>query len=177
MVKIDEHDIGKSKIQILTDLIYESTGLRFPESKIKYGKPEELDTRPDLWDDPNTFIPVKIDVTYDDRFTLSDGFMYRRHGIAYYLNKYNVKVNALQAGMRVHEIVEQQINYQIPFPLDTEDFQDYVITDTTVTSLKIKARSDSLLWHGVSSVPISSVAYSPLYTNLHLSGFREYIPS
>ena len=60
MVVIDEHDIGKTNIQILMDLIYEFQGIKIPEEHIRYGKPMPLDARPEIMDDPNTFIPCHI---------------------------------------------------------------------------------------------------------------------
>ena len=81
---INESDIGKTEIQLLMDLIYESAGIRVPQQKIVYGKPQEMDFRPDVADDPNTFIPVVIDQDYDDRFTptSNNGLLYRRRDIA-----------------------------------------------------------------------------------------------
>ena len=64
-VIIDENDIGKTNIELLTDLIYETNKLRIPEDKIKYGLPMDLDTRPDNLYDHNTFVPFKIDPDYN----------------------------------------------------------------------------------------------------------------
>ena len=116
-VVIDEHDIGKTRIQLLTDLLYETNNIRVPEEHIKYGDPQPLDARPDLWWDPNTFIPFRINKDFDNRFSSNAGFMYRRRDLGEYVGSHDFEVQVTHFPFRISEVLDQ-INAQLPFPLE-----------------------------------------------------------
>lgn len=71
-------DFNRPAEEVLIDLIYMSTKYRINKHHIKFGIPQELDQRPDIDDDENTFISIAIDPAYDDRFSGANGVMYRR---------------------------------------------------------------------------------------------------
>lgn len=144
MVIIDEHDLGKTKIQILMDLIYESTNTRIPEQWIQYGKPHKLDARPDDPYDPNTFIPVKIDHRYNDVLSKNAGFMYRRHSLQTHLAGVVWEFPSFPTTLR--HLVAQVVNPQLGYPLDVNDIKDYVIDDPQTNQVVISAVDDSFLW-------------------------------
>lgn len=177
MVVIDEHDLGKTKIQVLMDLIYESTGLRIPEHRIKYGKPVALDQRPDLDLDPNTYIPVKIDQVYDYHLSEQAGFMYRRRSLKEHLHGVTLNLSFPRFPITLHELILEVINPQLKYPLNCSDFIDYEITDPETDHLKIVAHPESLLWYGDGGdIPIEPPGnqFLILVENPFLTGFYPY---
>lgn len=176
MVVIDEHDIGKTKIQILMDLLYESTGLRTPEDKIQYGHPKALDARPEVLDDPNTFIPVRIDQNYDDRLSRQSGFLYRRRDIGTHFKDRPIQLSFPRFPITLHEIILEQMNPQLSYPLDVTDFIDYKITDPETDTLKIVAHPESFIWcnQGVMAIEPPSEEFFVLVANPWLDGFKLY---
>ncbi len=177
MVIIDEHDLGKTEIQLLTDLIYESTGVRIPEERISYGDPSELDARPDVELDPNTFISAKIDPTYDYGLSVRQiGFLYRRRYIAKHLEGIQFTLKFNRWPMRLSDIVSEQINPYLRYPLSTKDYVDYEITDRNTSRLKIAANPKSLFWIGSQSMAIMlpGTELFKIVDIEELTGFNQY---
>lgn len=176
MVVIDEHDLGKTKIQLLMDLLYESTGQRIPEHRIKYFEPSELDARPDVPTDPNTFIPIRIDPTYDYNLSQLAGFLYCRRELASHFAGIDLELEFTEFPTTLHEVVLNQINPQLTYPLDCTDFVDYEITDVNTTSLNLVAKKGSFIWIGKASVAISppDTGFYILVDNPYLTGFNPY---
>lgn len=75
-------DLNKPEKDILLDLIFFTNGIRFNDSEVEFGTPQALDAAPDNPGDPNTFIPISVPDTVDDRYEGSTGFMYRRLGLS-----------------------------------------------------------------------------------------------
>jgi hypothetical protein len=174
-VVIDEHDIGKTRIQLLTDLLYETNNLRIPEEKIKYGEPQALDARPDLDWDPNTFIPFRIDRDYDDRFSRNAGFMYRRRDFSEYVGSHDFEVQITHFPFRISEVLDQ-INAQLPFPLAISDIEDYEFSLPDTEEFELIASPKSLIWTGKCKVKMEPL--DPLFFKLvplpYLPGFLMY---
>lgn len=174
-VVIDEHDIGKTKIQLLTDLLYETNGLRVPEDRIKYGDPQPLDARPDLLWDPNTFIPFRIDPTYDDRYSRNAGFMYRRLDLKDYVGSHDFQVQITHFPFRISEVLDQ-INAQLPFPLDLNDIVDYEFSAPNTVKFDLVANPKSVLWTGKTGIAMNPL--DPTFFKLvplpFLPGFLVY---
>lgn len=175
-VIIDENDIGKTNIELLTDLIYETNKLRIPEDKIKYGLPMDLDTRPDNLYDHNTFVPFKIDPDYNYHLANQTGFVYRRRGFAEYFEDYELPpLNITKFPFRMVEMLPQ-INAHLPFPLQPEDIVDYEFTDTDAVQFTLRANPNSYIWTGG-----VAVRYNPPDPNFFklvpkpfLPGFLQY---
>jgi hypothetical protein len=177
MVIIDEHDIGKTKYQLLTDLIYESTGQRIPLNSIEYGHPSELDARPDVLTDPNTFIPIKVSGVYDVRlFGPHRGFMYRRRSLFDHLSGVDLDIEFTDWPTTLHQVILDQINPQLRYPLRAEDFVDYQITDEDTNNIVIRAAEHSLFWCGSADVAIPPPNSSNfiLVENRFLDGFNVW---
>jgi hypothetical protein len=179
MVVIDEHDLGKSRKEILMDLIYEGTGRRIPLDKVSFGKPRALDQRPEISVDANTFIPARIDPAWDARLNSNkSGFMYRRHHIKNYCDTCTfMAVKPLQFPFKVSELLDQ-INDQLPYPLFMDDFVDkeYLTLESTLEGIDLIAQRDSLLWHGrfKISIDLSWIDGNSLVTVAFLDGFNVY---
>jgi hypothetical protein len=179
MVIIDEHDIGKTKLQLLTDLIYESTGLRVPLCAIKYGNPSELDARPDILTDPNTYIPIRVCDCYDAKlFGPNRGFLYRRRYLIDHFSGVDLDLEFTDWPTTLHQIILEQINPQLRYPLNIDDFVDYPIVDEFTDSLTIQAASNSLFWIGSVVVGMSPPGSSNfiLVENRSLDGFNQWVP-
>ena len=180
-VIIDRHDVGKTTEDLLRDLLYESTGARIPGDKIVYGKPRELKQRPTYKYDPNTFIPVIVDIVYDTRFrTTGDGFMYRRRSIIEHCA--NVDFTSIKPDFfpfRISDILDQ-INSYLEYPIAMDDLVEYEYSSVEQWSsgVLLMARDDSYLWTDGQTVMIdtSSVNQNNLLTNYTLDGFNIYQP-
>lgn len=175
-VVIDENDIGKTKIELLTDLLYESTRRRIPEEHIKYGDPQALDQRPDRKWDSNTFIPFKIDADYDDRFSRNNtGFMYRRRDLSDYLADYSFTIEVDHFPFRISEYLGE-INSFLPFPLDAAEILDYEFNDRTKTTFDLIADPKSLIWTGRAKITLEPL--NPVFFKLvpmpFIPGFFQY---
>lgn len=179
MVVIDEHDIGKSREELLMDLIYETNGQRVPLDKIKFGKPYKVDQRPDLEFDANTFIPVVIDSAYDDRFGVGiGGLMYRRHDLGQYTKNVDLTAVApLFLPFTVHDILDQ-INALLPYPIDPLEVvnYEYKTMEQVEFGVTMQARKEAYIWfHGVHfKVDTSLLEGRPLITNTSLIGFTAF---
>lgn len=179
MVVIDEHDLHKTRIEILMDLVYESTGMRIPQHEIKYGQPIELDQRPDLMTDPNTFIPVRINPDYNYRLAgYQRGFMYRRRYLTEHFAGLELDLEFTVWPTTLRQIIMDQINPQLRYPLQPEDFVDYEITDESTDVLLIKTQPHSLFWTGSINVNIvpPGQEYFVLVEQPYLSGFNQWQP-
>jgi hypothetical protein len=176
MVVINEKDLWKTKLQVLMDLIYESTGQRIPEDKIKYGLPQKLDARPEVWNDPNTFVSVRIDPTYDDRYLPQTGFLYRRREVWRQFVGQTINVEFNRFPITLREILVEQINPQLRYPFDPLDIVDYKIDDPLTAELKFTAVAESFLWCDGGDLEIEPPddRFFNLAPNPYLDGFRLY---
>lgn len=180
MVVIDEKDVGKTEEQVLMDLIYEGTGQRIPLDKVKFGKPREVDQRKDLDLDANTFIPARVDATYDARYAgPGSGFMYRRRNIDNHsagADFNNIAPMALP--FKITDILDQ-INDCLPYPIEARDVIDYeykTLAEVEDKGVRLDANPDSLLWiKGVGFfVNTTYINGAPLIGNATLDGFNEW---
>lgn len=179
-VVVDEKDIGKSRIDLLIDLVYESTGTRFPQDKIRFGKPSELDQRPELYYDPNTYLPVNINIEFDRRFsTPVSGIMYRRLSLHEYLSKVDFEsIKPEFFPFRISDLLDQ-INEQIPYALNMEDLVEYEYTspDQWAGGIHITPHPESYVWQGPTvmvAVNTSAIGGGNLLDKHVLDGFNIY---
>ena len=179
MITIDENDIGKTELELLTDLIYESTGQRAPQCAIEYGKPVELDARPDILTDPNTYIPFIACSCWDTRLSSKPtGFLYRRRYLTDHFSGIDLHLEFTTWPTTLHQVIIDQINPQLHYPLRIHDFIDYEITDENTNSLRIEAAKHSLFWTGsvTISIPPPDSSNFILVENRSLDGFRQWAP-
>jgi hypothetical protein len=179
MVVIDENDVGKSREQVLMDLIYESTGQRIPLEKVKFSKPLEVDQRRDLATDPNTFIPCQVDQQYDDRYwAQGSGFMYRRRSI--FDHTVGIDLNSVRPSVLPFKIsdVLDQINDVVPYTIQVSDIIDYEYTtlEQVLEGITLQAHPESLLWMRGRTFQVDTGALTGdlLIQETDLDGFTEY---
>lgn len=179
MVVIDEHDVGKTREEVLLDLIYEATGNRIPIDKVDFGKPKELDKRKDLETDPNTFIPAKVDPQYDARYSASgSGFMYRRRDIINHTDGCDFsRVMPAMLPVRILDVLDQ-INECMPYPIQPDDVinYEYKTAAQVENGISLHAHPESLLWiKGQTLLVDTSMLYNePMIAVTNLDGFKEW---
>lgn len=180
MVTIDNDDLGKTRFQVLMDLIYESNGFRFPLDKITFKAPSELDKRKDLEFDPNTFIPARVNPRYDARFaTPQSGIMYRRRSLPKHIEGINFKViTPMFLPFKISDVLDQ-INEIVPYEFQIEEIVDYEYKtlDEARAGIRLQARPESVLWFAGKSFMINTKAIGGgvLIENPELDGFHEYV--
>lgn len=159
-------NLNRPAVEILIDLIYQWNQYSLNKDHVKFGLPMALDQRPDDSTDENTYIPVVIDPTYDDRFEKSTGFLYRRlpfsdAGIA------TVHADVVPP-FSAQQLVDR-INAETGLQLTASDLQD--ITYTTATGfVTLKAGANSLVWQGSHAIQLQN-NFVPVY---QLEGFKEW---
>lgn len=175
-VIIDENDIGKTNIQLLTDLIYETNKIRIPEDKIKYGEPSDLDTRPDRRWDHNTFVPFKINRDWNYHLANQTGFVYRRRPFEEYFEGIEFTVDIETFPFHVVDLLPQ-INEHLPFPLQPEDIVDYVFDERDADSFTLIANPKSYIWMGKTQIKMNPIdpVFFQLVPNPYLQGFFQYV--
>lgn len=178
MVIIDDEDLGKSKEQILTDLLFESNFYRIPLQYITFGKPQEVDARPEVMTDPNTVIPVQIDPTYDSRVSRDAALAYRRRLISDHLSGQSFTFQLQRWPIKLSEIVDEEINPHLAYPLTVdEDYLDYDIPAPNIPTVTVSAHPDSLLFcseFDITVLPIDS-SYLNLVAITNLTGFVPFV--
>lgn len=178
-VIIDIADSGKSIIQLLTDLIFESEGIRYPESKIKYGDVQVLDSRPNVLNDPNTFVHFWTKSDFDDRFVQGAGLMYRRRELAsHFQNAGTIHIYTPQLTFKIHDVLDQ-INLYLTYPLTTADVLNTTVDASTVTTLELTANPLSYIWINSASALLAIHAEDKLslLSQTDLDGFNVYVPA
>jgi hypothetical protein len=180
MVVIDEKDVGKTEEEVLMDLIYEGTGQRIPLDKVRFGKPREVDKRKDLEDDPNTFIPCRVDPQYDGRYNAAgSGFMYRRRDITNHVSDSDFSQVAPAAlPFKITDILDQ-INERMPYPIEARDIIDYeykTLKEVEEKGVTLRAHPESLLWIKGTTFNVNTtyINGAPLVSVLDLDGFNEW---
>ena len=175
MIVLDHNDVGKDKLEILTDLLYETNGDRIPLSKVQYGLPETVDTRPEIKTDHNTMIPLKVKQDYSTLYDNAAGLLYRRVELADYLS--HIEAGDIEFHSSVFPVglceVLPQINAQLEYPIDCGDIVSHPITHSGVQDIVIEAEPHSLIWTGKTKITVTVINDSlvPLYTTVALRGF------
>lgn len=177
LVVIDGNDIGKTDIEILMDLIFETNKLRIPQEQIFYGVPSALDQRPDIDTDENTFIPVRVNQEYDDTLSRAAGFLYRRVTLNEYFEGLTITITATQFPFTVRSIWDDQVKPHLPFPIDKNNIEDYLFTDLHSATIPVSTVAGSLLWCGTVKLilnPINPAFFELVPVTPYLTGFVEY---
>lgn len=175
MVIINERDIGKTREQILLDLLYEALGERLEETWYTHGVPEELEATPKNPLDPNTFMRIEYAPHYKE--VKSDiGVMYRRRDIGEHLAQYSFDLAFSRFPTTTRQIVEDLINPHLNFPLASGDFVDEVVNDPDTTAVTIKAHPNSVIWCGKAAQTIDPPGeeFFVLAQVTILGGFQPY---
>lgn len=160
---------------VALDLIFVSTGFQIPLNKIKFNKPVVMDIRPDIDDDPNTYVTARVDRTFDARIGGNTGFLYRRIPMSFLTPKNNYeRVSVRNTPFKTSDILAQfnklyqcqlTINDVLELTYSGDDFQCTLV-----------ANPDSLTWIGTKTIAIDTGILPPLVMQPDLNGFLVYTP-
>jgi len=176
MSYINQADFDRPSIQIALDLIYISNKERLVEEKVKLGFPKVLDVRPEITDDPNTFIPVTVDELFDMRYAThgSDGFMYRRLPLSIIDRVPGHLINPPHFPFKTSEVLDQ-INEQLNTQLTMGDLQEREYTKAEGV-MNLYAHPHSLVWIGETEMAVNwGQPLVPIVEITYLSGFNEFV--
>lgn len=149
--------LNRSSVEIVLDLIYATTDLQFPADKITFGLATTIDVQEYVENGVNTFVPISVDIEFDDRFTgpkkdnfhyedcRIDGFLYRRIPLSLLTPSGNVLLEEPKVyPFRTHDILDE-INRRLNSKLTTDDLiNDVHIRPTGY--IRLRAAAHSLAW-------------------------------
>lgn len=169
------YDFNKKSESIALDSIFVSTGYRIPEPKIKFGKPFVMDIRPDIDDDPNTYVSCRIQRSFDQRLGTESGFIYRRLPLTLLSPTTPViRIDAPQIPFNTSEVLNQ-INEILNSKLTINDLLElsYTAEDNEIILI---SNPDSLAWYGFITMRVNTGYVPPIVEQANLSGFTVYNP-
>lgn len=167
---LDRRDVNRPENLIALDMFRVYAGLNIRPNKIKFGKAQELDQRPDLPCDENAFCPVEIDPTEDTRFIGETGFMYRRWTLAEVARGQVVQINGIAGRFKVEDILDQ-INEQLETQFTLESLDNTVEYDIDDDSFVLYAHPHSLAFCGSVAFELGEPERRDLLDVTRLSGF------
>lgn len=147
---IQARGFNRSTKEIAVDLINYFNKYELPGDVLTFGKPRFLDQRPDLDNDPDTFVPAEIDELYSQNYPGVNGFLYRRLEIGILLQGKVLIINPPGPTYQIHDVLGQ-INYQLGTRLSTDD----LLNDTYEANqplVDLRVSPDSLAWYGQEKV-------------------------
>jgi hypothetical protein len=158
----------KSAKTILFESIRYFTGLVIPQHAVKLGALRVADIRPNVEDDPNTYIPAKVDAHFDARFKNFSGFMYRRLPLSLLSGTSELSVIAPNTTFKTSDILTQ-INVKYNALLSMDDVLELEYTKSS--DITLVANPNSLAWLGSLDVPLQTGTQVDLVSTIHLPGF------
>lgn len=140
-------DFDRPEIEIVCDLVYFTNAYRIPPPRVKFGVPMELDPRPDIEDDINSYIPAQVDPNFDKRMKEGEtGFMYTRIPLGAVTMRANTPIQPPTLPFKTSDILSQ-INLQLGTRLTMDDVEEIEYT-TLDENLILKAKPTSKVWIG-----------------------------
>lgn len=144
---LDRKDVNRPAKLIALDMIRVATGYAIRPNKIKLVKAEELDQRPDLPCDENSFVQVVIDTTEDTRFAGETGFAYRRLTLDEVARANEIKIDGITQPFKVEDILAQ-INEQLETQFTLEDLNNDIEYDPEAEEFRLYANPGSFAFVG-----------------------------
>lgn len=172
----NEKNFDRTSLDIAIDMIYVFNGCRLIKEKITLGTPIPLDQRPELPDDPNTFIPLRVKEEIDYRFDIkiqNNGIMYRRLHLSEIKDINEIEVAIEDFPFKVSDVLDQ-INGLLKVKLTLDDVEDTVF-ESLEQGFTLTIKPTSLAWIG--SLQLKDVVTRTkenLFTELLLSDFKPY---
>lgn len=141
------YDFDRPEAKILCDLIYVANKYRMEPNVVTFSIPKVLDQRPDIEDDPNTYIPAKVSPKFDSRLAKGQtGFRYTRLPLAALRTVDDHVIYAPPVPFKTYDILPQ-INQQLGVQLTEDDLEN--ITYTTMNDdFIIRTKPTSRIWIG-----------------------------
>ncbi len=150
---IQARGFNRATKEIAVDLINYFNKFELPVDILTFGTPRFLDQRPDVDNDPDTFVPAEINELYSYMYPGVNGFLYHRLDIAVLLQGKTLIINPPGPVYRVHDVLGQ-INYQLGAKLEKDDLQN----DTYESSqplVDLRVSEKSLVWYGAEKIEVA----------------------
>lgn len=172
MQVVQTHDFNKDSKLIALDLIWASTGFRIRPEKIKFGRAVHMDTRPDIDDDPDTFVEANVDSSEDARLGQGSGFMYQRLPLSSVRGFRNIRVYPKHGDTFKTSDILEEINSKLNVEFNKHDLleMEYPGDAQTIT---VYADPGSWTWVGSVDIGVSDVKVEPLFRLRDLNGFHS----
>lgn len=172
MMVVETHDFNKDSKLIALDLIWASTGFRIRPDKIKLGKAIHMDTRPDIDDDPDTFVDADVDSTVDARLGKDVGFMYQRLPLTSVRGFRSIRVYPKAGETFTTSDILEEINSKLNVEFNKHDLleMEYPGDAETIT---VYADPGSWTWTGSVEIGVSDVRVDPIFQLRDLDGFHS----
>ena len=158
-------DLNRPDIEITLDLLYIENQVKLYSAKTELGEPMALDTRPDVYWDQNTFVPIRVAESAGLPLDGTNGLEY--HRITF--DEAGVKVIPVQTQPTTIYQVLDKINKSYGVQLTERDILDAPIIPGQDPNLVANARS--WVWQGTSRM----AQRNTILTKLHLDCFKEYV--
>ena len=152
---IEEGNFQRPSAEIALDLIYIANQYRVPVTRVEFGIPEALDQRPDVSTDANTFVTVKIDPLFDDRFRGDTGFMYQRLDLSVLTDNPDVVLIAPEFPFEMHQLLPA-LNLKFGTMFSEADIRNDTITGEEQDVTLIAAET-SLVWLGSRPITVGGI--------------------
>lgn len=154
-------NFDRPEIDILCDLVWHGTGYRIPPTRVKFGIPKELDARPDIEDDANSFIPASVDVSFDSRMSKTvSGFLFTRVPLGALPIVPNSPITPPSLPFKTSDILSQ-INRQLATRLTMKDLEEDTYTVAT-SNVVIRAKVGSKNWIGKRNMQVTGIRDSTM---------------
>jgi len=164
------YDLNQPSKDILLDLIFFSNGIRFSDEEVDFGTPQALDATPDNPGDPNTFIPIFVPDTVDERYTGNTGFMYRRISLAEITPK-GTEIAVPSFPTTTYQLLPI-LNAYYGTQWTQDDVENYTYL-AAVNPMTITFKAGSLCYQGEGIAGPVGVDLSQLVNQTSLDGFVE----
>lgn len=167
------YNFNRSAESIALDMIFLSTGFRIPAAKIKFEDPVVMDIRPDIDDDPNTYVMSHVDRNFDRRIGGRTGFLYRRLPLELLAPTIpDININAPHLPFKTSDVLDQ-INQLLKTRLTMNDLVEFNYLAPN-NQMVVLANPKSLAWVGQIVLGVNTGYVPPIVNQTDLSGFEIY---
>lgn len=165
------YNFDRPETEIVCDLIYLANKYVLVPSQVKFGTLKEMDPRPDIEDDTNTYITATVSQTYDYRLKPSTtGFLYTRIPVGALRVKDDRVIIPPAIPFKTHDILDQ-INRQLGTRMSTADLENIEYT-TMDDDFVIRTKPFSKVWIGGRKLQVLGGGKKYLlYPDFMLTGF------
>lgn len=149
---IQSRGLGRKSEEIALDLINYFNNVEIPLDVVTFFDTQKLDYRPDILEDPDTFLVMEFDENYTTNYPGANGFVYRKLDIALLINGRTISIMPPGPKYGVHDVLGQ-INFQLNSKLSEQDLINTVY-EASQTDIELKVSHRSLAWYGMEPVPV-----------------------
>lgn len=167
------YNFDRPEKEVLCDLVYVNNKYKLYPHVVEFGTPMELDQRPDIEDDANTYIDAVVDRNFDYRLIPGEtGFLYHRIPLAALRMVDESIIVPPTLPFKTYDILDQ-INRQLGARLTQDDLENiqYTTLDDVFT---IKAKPTSRIWTGERTILVEGGGHkNMLYPSFLLALFSS----